>query len=69
MAVHSQGLSGVADILLQSQRTSTDSCPAVRTPGTVLQLGSFHSSLSQIHLVELNNTCGRIKWREIDEFV
>lgn len=60
MAVHSQGFPSVADVLLQSQRTSTNSCPALRTPGTILQVGSFHSSLSQIHLVELNNTCGRI---------
>lgn len=57
VAVHAEGLPGIADVLLQSQRASACSCSTLRTPGPILVLGSIRRSLSQIHLVEFNNTC------------
>lgn len=67
VAVHSQRLSSVADVLLQRQGTSTRSCSTLGAPATILELRRIHSSLSKIHLVKLHNTCWGIlgKHKEI----
>lgn len=60
LAVHSQSLPSVADVLLQRQRTSTcssSSSTTVRAPTTILELGCLHSGLSKIHLIKLDDTC------------
>ena len=57
VAVHSQRLSSVADVLLQRQGTSTRSCSTLRAPATILELRHIHSSFSKIHLIKLHNTC------------
>ncbi len=65
MAVHSQSLSGIADVLLQRQRTSSSSSSSssLGAPTTILELGRLHSGLSEIHLVKLHNTCWHILGR------
>lgn len=58
MAVHSQSLSSVADVLLQSQRTSARSSSTLWAPTTtVLQLRRLRPGLSKVHLVKLHDTC------------
>lgn len=72
VAVDSQSLSGVTDVLLQRQRTSTHSSSStsstpsstLRAPTTILKLRRVQPGLSQIHLVKLHDTCWNILRRE-----
>lgn len=66
VAVDSQSLSGVTDVLLQRQRTSTrsSSSSTLRAPTTILKLRRVQPGLSQIHLVKLHDTCWNILRRE-----
>lgn len=71
VAVDSQSLSGVTDVLLQRQRTSTRSSTSsstpsstLRAPTTILKLRRVQPGLSQIHLVKLHDTCWNILRRE-----
>jgi hypothetical protein len=54
MAVHSQGLSSVGDVLLQRLAASIDSAPNSTGPA-LMELRPLSSTLSKIHLVELYN--------------
>ena len=55
MAVHSQGLSSVGDVLLQRLAASIDSAPNSTGPA-LMELRPLSSTLSKIHLMELYNT-------------
>ena len=55
MAVHSEGLSSVGDVLLQRLAASIDSAPN-STGSALMELRPLASTLSKIHLVELYNT-------------